>query len=149
MERSFSQTMSELRRERGLSQRSAAAVSDGAVGVDIEPYEDARYREALLSRIASEPEHGLFPSLTIGQRIAALWTRKEAAFKRGTGNTASPIGENAAANGIRTAVIRLGDRDYAVSAAAEEGTALRIFTVSGETITERTDFTLLETQDPV
>lgn len=121
----------------------AAAIADSAVGVDIEPFEDARYREALLFRIATEAERALFPTLSVEQRIAVLWTRKEAAFKRGGSADTSPVTADAASKIIRTIVIRIDDRDYAVSAAAAEDAVLRVFEVRGESVTERTDYVSL------
>jgi putative endonuclease len=127
----------------------AAAVSAHAVGVDIEPLADARYRPELLQRIASEEEQTLFPTFPAEQRVAVLWTRKEAAFKRNADGLSTPIGADAAQSGIRSIVIRLAETDYAVAAAAEEGLKLRVFEVRGETITERTDFTrLMPTEQP-
>ena len=122
----------------------AAAVSDGAVGVDLELAEDPRCREALLNRIATDAERELFKDLPTEQRIAALWTRKEAAFKRGENGAFSPIVEDAAAEDLRTILIRL-DRAYLISVAAKKDAALRVFEVQGESITERMDF---ETLDP-
>ena len=126
----------------------AAAVSKDAVGVDIEPFRNAMYREKLLNRIAAEEERKLFPALSIEQRTAVLWTRKEAAFKRGDRNFSTPIEVDAAAKNIRSIVIRLGECDYAVSAAAAEGVPMRVFEVSREQITERTDYELLSEQMP-
>ena len=127
----------------------AAAVSDKAVGVDIEPFEDARYREALLNRIATETERTLFPALSTEERIAVLWTRKEAAFKRGDRDLLTPVKADAADQTVRSIRIRVGEKEYAVSAAAEEGVRLRVFTVCGDTVAERTDFELLQAYDPV
>lgn len=126
----------------------AAAVSSDETGVDIEPFQDTRYREALLNRIAAEEERKLFPALSIEQRTAVLWTRKEAAYKREARDLSTPIEADAAAKNIRSIVIRLGECDYAVSAAAEEGSKLRVFEVSGEQITQRTDYELLSVQMP-
>ena len=120
----------------------AAAVSDRETGVDIEPVEDARYREALLSRIAAEEEQKLFSKLPVGQRIAVLWTRKEAAFKRDSRNLHTPIDANAASRDIQTIRITIGDREYAVSSAAKNGT-LRVFEVRGEEIAARGDYELI------
>lgn len=126
----------------------AAAVSRRDVGVDIEPLESARYREALLDRIATEAERRLFPALSTEQRIAVLWTRKEAAFKRGDRNLPTPIEADAAAKNIRSIAIRLGNIEYSVSAAGEEGIPLRVFEIDGERITERTDYELLSEPKP-
>lgn len=121
----------------------AAAIARDAVGVDIEPFGDARYREALLNRISTEAERELFPTLTVEQRIAVLWTRKEAAFKRGDRDLPTPIEADAAEPTVRTILIRIDDTEYVVSAAAKTETALRVFEVRGETVAERTDYELL------
>ena len=118
----------------------AAAIAKNAVGVDIEPFVDVRYRDALLNRIATETERALFPTLPIEQRIAVLWTRKEAAFKRGDQILPTPIEADAADPTVRTILIRLDGREYVVSAAAEQETVLRVFEVNGESVTERADF---------
>ncbi len=125
----------------------AAAISEGAVGVDIEPFEDARYREALLFRIATETERDLFPMLSVGQRIAALWTRKEAAFKRGDRDLPTPIEADAADPTVRSIVIRIDGVPYVVSVAAEQETLLRVFEARGESVAERTNFEVLQPFD--
>lgn len=121
----------------------AAAVADGAVGVDIEPGSDARYTEKLLRRIETDAERALFSDLPAEQRIAAIWTRKEAAFKREAKDACTPIEADASAENIRTVKIRL-DRDYLVSVATEKGASLRVFEVRDDLIAERTDFETLE-----
>ncbi len=121
----------------------AAAVSRDAVGVDIEPLRQERCREPLLFKIATEEERKLFPALSTEQRIAVLWTRKEAAFKRGDHTLVTPIEADAATKDIRSIVIRLEECEYAVSAAAKEGSKLRVFEVRGDGIRERTDYELL------
>ena len=121
----------------------AAAISEDAVGVDIEPFEAARYRETLLNRIATDAERKLFPSLPVEQRIAILWTRKEAAFKRGDHDLPTPIEADAADPTVRSILIRLDGTEYVVSAAAEKKTVLRVFEVNGENVAKRTDYELL------
>lgn len=125
----------------------AAVVSDGSAGVDIEPLEDARYREALLRKIATEEEQRLFGELSAKQRIAVLWTRKEAAFKRDGSNLSTPIEANAASKEIQTIRVSVGDREYAVSTAAKS-TKLCVFEVRGEEIAARDDYELLCASQP-
>lgn len=122
----------------------AAAISDSAAGVDIEPLENPRYREALLHRIATDTEQTLFPALSAEQRIAALWTRKEAAFKRGNHSFLTPIEANAADPTVRSILIRIDGTEYVVSAAAEKETVLRVFEVYGGSVAERTDYQRLQ-----
>ncbi|MBQ1821354.1 MAG: 4'-phosphopantetheinyl transferase superfamily protein [Clostridia bacterium] len=117
---------------------AAAAVSPHPVGVDIEPAEDARYREALLDRIASDAERETVKSLPTGLGIAAIWTRKEAAFKQRGDGAFSPGEEDAANGAIRTVRIRL-DRDYVVSVAGETD-RIRVFEVTDDAIVQRTDY---------
>lgn len=127
----------------------AAAIFERATGVDIEPFEDPRYREAILFRIATEAERKLFPSLPAEQRIAVLWTRKEAAFKRSDRDLPTPIEADAADQTLCSIRIRLDGVDYVISAAAEEEVVLRVFEVRGDTVAERSDFELLHVLSPV
>lgn len=119
----------------------AAAVCPHPVGVDIEPAEDARYREALSARIASEAERDMVKSFPTGLGIAVIWTRKEAAFKRSGGSAFSPIQEDATNGAIQTVRIRL-DRDYVVSVAAETD-RIRVFEVTDDAIVQRTDYEII------
>ena len=119
-----------------------AAVSKRPVGVDIEPADDPRYREALIERIATDAEKQMIADLPVGEGLAKLWTRKEAAFKREGGAQFLPDRTDATDETIRTFRIRL-DRDYIVSVAGETPDNLRVYAVSGteELHTERrTDF---------
>lgn len=118
----------------------AAAIASDRVGIDVEPAEDPRYREALLKRIAAQTEQEAFSALPAGLRIATLWTRKEAAFKRRGGKTFSPIAENALSPDVRTVRIRLADADYTVSVSAEADMRLRVFEVRDGAAFERTDW---------
>ena len=122
-----------------------AAVSKRPVGVDIEPKDDPRYREALIERIASDAEKELIAPLPMQEGLAKLWTRKEAAFKREGAAQFIPDRTDATDESIRTIRIRL-DRDYIVSAAGESLKNLRVYEVAGtdELHTERrTDFETL------
>ena len=107
-----------------------AAVSKRPVGVDIEPADDPRYREALIDRIATDAEKQMIAVLPVGEGLAKLWTRKEAAFKREGGAQFVPERTDATDKTIRTVRIRL-DRDYIVSVAGENPGNLRIYEVSG------------------
>lgn len=115
----------------------AAAISDGAVGVDLESACDPRFSDALFHRITSEPERNA--KLPQEIRIPVVWTRKEAAFKRRTEQDRSALSENALDETIRTVRIRM-DRDYILSVACEPDSDLRIFEIDGERIMQRTDF---------
>ncbi len=115
-----------------------AAVSKRPVGVDIEPEDDPRYREALIDRIAADAEKNMIADLPVRTGLAKLWTRKEAAFKRTGGARFVPERTDATADTIRTVRIRL-DRDYIVSVAGENLPNLRVYEVVGtdELHTER------------
>ena len=106
------------------------AVSRRPVGVDIEPTEDPRYREALIERIASDEEKNMIAHMPVNEGLAMLWTRKEAAFKQTGGARFDPKKTDAADDSIRTFRIRL-DRDYTVSAAGENLKNLRVYEVTG------------------
>lgn len=124
----------------------AAAVSSAPVGVDLEPVEDARYRETLLDRIATEAEREAFRDVGDGRAVPILWTRKEASFKRAGGNAFSPIHEDAADESIVSFRIRL-DREYVVSAATD-AKRLRVFEIKDGTVTERKDFAVIAPKKP-
>lgn len=119
-----------------------AAVSKRPVGVDIEPADDPRYREALVERIATDAEKQMIAQLPLKEGLAKLWTRKEAAFKREGGERFRPECTDATGDAIRTVRIRL-DRDYIVSVAGENLANLRIYEVAGDGelhAKRRTDF---------
>ncbi len=119
-----------------------AAVSKRPVGVDIEPLNDPRYREALLLRIATQKEKDAVAALPTGEGLCKLWTRKEAAFKRAGGAQFLPEQIDATEDSIRTVRVHL-DRDYLVSVAGENLGNLRIYEVSGTDelhCVRRTDF---------
>lgn len=122
-----------------------AAVSKRPVGVDMEPKDDPRYREALIERIASDAEKQMIAPLSMQEGLAKLWTRKEAAFKRAGGERFLPEQTDATGDAIRTIRIRL-DRDYIVSVAGENLGNLRVYEVGGTDelhAARRTDFETL------
>ena len=110
----------------------AAAVSRRPVGVDLEPEDDPRYREALLDRIATDAERDAVRGQPIGTALAKLWTAKEASFKRKGENSFSPKAEDMTKEPVRTLRIRL-DRDYVLSVSGESLQNLRVYEVNGET----------------
>ncbi len=123
----------------------AAAIASDAVGVDIEPAEDGRYREALLDRIATDRERERFRFLPTPQRVAAIWTRKEASFKRRGADAFSPIAENALSASVKTLLVTL-DAPYMLSVATEE--ELRLFWVRNGEAIPCTDLTVIAPQTP-
>ena len=121
----------------------AAAVSRRPVGVDLEPENDSRYREALLDRIATDAERDAIQKQPVETSIVKLWTAKEASFKRKGGKSFSPKAEDTTKEPVRTIRIRL-DRDYVVSVSGENLSNLRVYEMRGETelhAVRRTDFT--------
>ena len=124
----------------------AAAVSSLPVGVDLEPAEDARYREALLDRVTTDVEREAFRHVGEKRMIPVLWTRKEASFKRRGEKSFSPVREDAAKETIVSLLIRL-DRAYIVSVATD-AKRIRVFEVRDGSASERKDVILIAPQKP-
>lgn len=115
----------------------AVAVSEKAVGVDREDLPNPKLTPALFERIASRAERARCGDVPTETEIAALWTKKEALFKRDGGSVFLPqridtAGENCVTFACGGAVV----------SAAGDG-ELRVFMLEGGEILPVTDFKII------
>ena len=101
----------------------AVALSRGAVGVDVELKNEARFTGALAQKVCTEREENALAMLNESDRASALnvlWTKKEALFKC-TGEGAF-IPRNLETSGAKFATREIadGDRRYLLTVASED-----------------------------
>ena len=97
----------------------AVAVSRKPVGVDIERCDESRFTDALSEKAASSRER---EELRRGgqEKLAALWTRKEAIFKQSGGNLFQPKDIETSQYSTVTKTVRGESGKYFVTVASED-----------------------------
>lgn len=115
----------------------AVAVSDKAVGVDREDLPNPKLTRALFERIATRAERARCGDAPTEAEIAALWTKKEALFKRDGGSVFLPQRIETAGENCATFVC-----GGAVISAAGNG-ELRVFIVERGEILPVTDVKII------
>ena len=100
----------------------AVAVSEEAVGVDVEKYDPPRFAP-LVEKIATADEYADLCRLKEGERgeaLNVLWTRKEALFKLRGGKTFLPKSVETQGCGFITKSVVCGGERYFLSVACED-----------------------------
>lgn len=108
---------------RGLA---AAAVSNGAVGVDIEEIRPDRFNAGLADKIRCGEES----APCCADEFVLLWTKKEALFKLRGGSRFLPWKIDTSGVEFKTASARFNGKSFYVTAAADSVSDLSFFSLS-------------------
>ena len=96
------------------------AVSQKPVGVDIERCDESRFTDALSEKVASSREREELRRGGGHEKLAALWTRKEAIFKQSGGNCFQPKDIETSQYSTVTKTVRGESGKYFVTVASED-----------------------------
>lgn len=110
----------------------AVAVSRADVGVDIETERPA-LRERMAQKILNESELTLYENTPESERVRFLlekWTAKESLFKAyGMGSAFIPADYDTLSGKVNTRILKLNEREYALSVATETPDIVRLYEV--------------------
>ena len=94
------------------------AISERAVGVDIEAYDEQRFNSRLAKRILTANEREIYnrlPPDKQAQMLVETWTKKESLFKRNAGKSFVPSIIDTTAAECYTTTVSVGNSKFAIS----------------------------------
>lgn len=105
----------------------AVAISDKAIGVDVEEIEDKRFGEALKKKIIYEDENEQIKNYKPSVRACILWTKKESIFKRDGGQMFRPCNIDTRKGLCRSFFAEGNSKHYIFSLAGESAYDITFF----------------------